>query len=723
MRKYLIFLAAVLLLPLSVIRAQNFSQIESYKPVLKAYQTHDDHEIIRVMDSVVMVTMKNPGDAMLPFLLFNRGGYLARVDDLAGMVENEKMSFDIGALSSSPRDQQYIISTATTLVEKYTRLKMFEEAYAEIQRMVEYSESYSNHRSLGVSYRLMGDYFLEIGNYTDAHEYYARSIDEFRLSDPSMAVQPWANMLQAYIDANDSRVLDSYQEFLDEFPSAGAEKYAMVTLLGWYVKNGDIDSASKFNALLMDLSDNGRTISSAARAKYDAVMSHYWSQVGDYDKAIEHCSRIEDVRLRLEETRKVELVFGNVEKAALLGNSYLSYIDSVEKRSQGIIDSYYRETLNLEQERSRLTSDSLMIARHRLQVEEENRILASRQKILELQNEAASITRVTDSLTLERIRKNNLLTIDRIHQMDMENNILEGKTHVQNTAMMALLVGVIMLVVLILVVVRLIMFRTTKRDNARRTKALEASRKRREEIEANRDKAHLGLIAVENSRKMKAAVLANMSHDIRTPLNAIVGFNDLLSSSDMEFPDEERDSMVAVMMENSELLLSLLNDIVDKSALERGFSEIDIKATHLDRVCMSSIRMVKPYVADGVSIRMEHDGDPLTIQSDPTNLQRVMINLLTNASKYTRQGSITVAYGVVDGEVELSVADTGPGISPEKAEQIFERHRTADASRMPNSYGLGLSISALIVDALHGRIYLDTEYKEGARFVIRLPLS
>lgn len=679
-------------------------------------------QVLHAMDSLVISMIAEGDTEGLPAILHERGIYLGQSGDLAGMIDNTKTSFEVAGSHPSSANRHYIMSTASDLVRYFMDLHLEEEAGELIDQMISFSKAHGDTEDLGDSYCSMGDLHMSAGNYPAAADAYRLSINTYGEKCKSRAVVPWCKLLHVYASTADARIKKCYSDFTDTYSDSESLNGARVCMLEYYVNTGELNAAARLDEEIGK--EHGDSFSPDVNDIYEVTMSVFWSARGDCQRARESCLSISDTAVRLKALRAVEQSFGHFREAALAGSQYLAYTDSLDCEVQAVIGEYFHQTDVLQRENDSLSSSTLDMEEDAVRLESERRLLQSREEMLRLQSEAASFQDDHDRLSMDRLNKQSMLNNSRLRQQEQEKLQEENRDSLQRTTVTAMVMCALLLLVVVSVISRYLIYQASRKEKKALEASLEASRERRQSIEESRENTRLATIAIENSRKMKSAVLANMSHDIRTPLNAIIGFNDLLADESMEFSDEDRESMLSMMLENADLLLSLLSDIVDKSALERGFSQIDIKATHLDRVCTSSIRMVKPYVSEGVALVLKHEGDPVTIKSDPTNLQRVVINLLTNACKYTKQGSITVSYGLCgDDEVELSVADTGPGISPEKAKEIFERFHSIDKTRLPESYGLGLSISLLIVEALHGRIYLDTEYTSGARFVIRLPLD
>ena len=236
-----------------------------------------------------------------------------------------------------------------------------------------------------------------------------------------------------------------------------------------------------------------------------------------------------------------------------------------------------------------------------------------------------------------------------------------------------------------------------------------------EELRQAKDKA-------EESDRLKSAFLANMSHEIRTPLNAIVGFSDILANSE-ESNKEEKSEYSKIIQNNSQLLLHLINDILDISRLESRktkFVYADCEIVGMCEIILSTVAQARRTKAE---YRLESNVESLILRTDEQRLKQVLINLLTNASKFTLAGSICLSIRVLEdrNKVEFAVTDTGCGIPSEKAQKVFGRFEKLN--EYAQGTGLGLSICKMNVERLGGQIWVDTTYIGGARFVFTHPLK
>ena len=269
-----------------------------------------------------------------------------------------------------------------------------------------------------------------------------------------------------------------------------------------------------------------------------------------------------------------------------------------------------------------------------------------------------------------------------------------------------LMLGILLLVLLLLFVTWLLLrVQRLKRTLEEREGQLIVARERAEE-----------------SDMLKSAFLANMSHEIRTPLNAIVGFSSLMQSE--ELSQEERAEYCDIVVNNSEMLLTLLNDILDISSLECGKIRFNYASEEIVQICQHALMTTAHTRQEGVEGRFECAVDSFMLTTDAHRLSQILINLLTNAGKFTSEGSITLGVEIdkEHGEVLFSVTDTGPGIPPDKQEMVFNRFEKLEGNKKKGT-GLGLAICRQIAVIIGGRIWVDPTYTGGARFIFAHPLD
>ena len=226
----------------------------------------------------------------------------------------------------------------------------------------------------------------------------------------------------------------------------------------------------------------------------------------------------------------------------------------------------------------------------------------------------------------------------------------------------------------------------------------------------------------EEANQLKSAFVSNMSHEIRTPLNAIVGFSSLLINS-VE-PSEELQEYANIIQTNSNLLLQLISDVLDVSRLESGKLQFNYEWCELVTHCQNMITLTNRNKTTNADVRLQMPKEPYMLYTDPLRLQQIIINLLNNALKFTPAGgSITLDY-TVDKEKQcilFSVTDTGTGIPEDKQELVFQRFEKLNG--FVQGTGLGLAICKLTIQYMGGDIWIDKDYKGGARFIFSHPIK
>jgi|UniRef100_UPI0040273267 hypothetical protein len=244
-------------------------------------------------------------------------------------------------------------------------------------------------------------------------------------------------------------------------------------------------------------------------------------------------------------------------------------------------------------------------------------------------------------------------------------------------------------------------------------------RKQRQEIALSTQKLEHLRTNAENATSAKSIFLSNMSHEIRTPLNALSGFSSLLTEENLD--NETRRQCNEVILQNSELLLKLINDVIDLSSLEFGKIQFCINKYNVVNICRNVIDTVSKIKQTQAAICFITELESMDIETDDARLQQVLINLLINATKFTSQGSIILELRKQsEQELLFFVTDTGCGIPKEKQAAIFRRFEKLNENAQGS--GLGLSICQLIIEHIGGKIWIDSDYTGGSRFFFTHPI-
>lgn len=245
-------------------------------------------------------------------------------------------------------------------------------------------------------------------------------------------------------------------------------------------------------------------------------------------------------------------------------------------------------------------------------------------------------------------------------------------------------------------------------------------RRQNKQLARSREALARAIAIAEESVRNKSLFLSNMSHEIKTPLNALAGFSEVLVLPGID--EATRQQCNDIIQLNSELLLKLLNDVIDISCLDISKMKFHLKACEVVALCENVVKTLSAIKQTDAEIIFKTDITSLDIETDMDRLQQMLINLLVNATKFTKQGTITLEVKQTeDNWICFSITDTGCGIPLEKQADLFKRFEKLN--EQAQGTGLGLSICLLIIKRLGGNIWIDSKYTQGARFVFVHPIK
>ena len=230
---------------------------------------------------------------------------------------------------------------------------------------------------------------------------------------------------------------------------------------------------------------------------------------------------------------------------------------------------------------------------------------------------------------------------------------------------------------------------------------------------------------VEAASQHKSDFLANMSHELRTPLNSIIGFSQVLREGMAGDVNKKQAEYLDDILSSGTHLLSLINDVLDLSKVEAGQIELHVAPFSLQDALERGVSMVREQATtEGVKVTLHENGGRDVVSGDERRIRQVIFNLLSNAVKFTPEGGeVDVSAVRIDGEMRVSVADSGPGIAEEDLDRIFEEFQQTEAgARQREGTGLGLALSKRFVEMHGGRIWCESEVGKGSTFEFTLPL-
>ena len=248
----------------------------------------------------------------------------------------------------------------------------------------------------------------------------------------------------------------------------------------------------------------------------------------------------------------------------------------------------------------------------------------------------------------------------------------------------------------------------------------------RQEADAARQRAEIDRQRAESADKAKTQFLANMSHELRTPLNAIIGYDEAMLGGMVGAFTPKQTELLGRIQHNSRRLLGLINDVLDLSKIESGSLEIFLAPMSPPKVVTETVESLRSLAHENkIALEVEiRDDLPELVLGDANKLQQILVNLVSNAIKFTEKGGVTVTAGASDSDHwQVTVRDTGIGIAPDALNYIFEPFRQADSSetRKHKGTGLGLSITKRLAEKMGGAIAVESTPGSGSTFTVTLP--
>jgi len=323
-------------------------------------------------------------------------------------------------------------------------------------------------------------------------------------------------------------------------------------------------------------------------------------------------------------------------------------------------------------------------------------------------HEAAIYEWIGDWENAYSIMKKDMAETDSINAVILSNsmegiqNELDLFEYEQKLARQRIIILTGLVCILVLVIITMVVYNVIRRRNIRR-------------LEEARDRAL-------ESDRMKSAFINNVSHEIRTPLNIISGFSQVMATSHNEMEDAERMRLVRLIYKNTELIVSLVDEMLDLSMAESSNSLECKDLVVINEMCHSVLEKYADRKNDNVEILFTSNvDDEYKILSHKYILPKVINALVDNAVKYTDEGTVSLKVQLLQKSIVFVVEDTGRGIPAAEAERIFDRFEKLDT--FMSGLGLGLTLARALAARLDGTITLDTTYNEGARFQVEFPLK
>lgn len=692
---WLVLLTIALALPVNSFADEQEVYDDLWKRVEWCDAHMSDESTVRVLDSLLAPSRKYPDITEAIYILFTTYYYQRR--DIDGV----RKAFNNARQWGMAHKSDYCVFLSwERYVMCYYFLERYDDYIAEIRRMKDEARRQKSVYGMVQSMVQEGNYFITYKNYQSACTSYREAVDLARkhLGESHINfIFPSTMLGNAYFQLHQ---YDASAEVLKEAISATdnitRQMAPRTYLYRTQVAQGNLSEATLSREWFLKNAPRERLLS-GMRHVFDATEVEYFLLTGDIGTAREKLSLVSDEQQRLHYTHKVLAREGQ----------WLASSDTL-KRYRQLTDSLFRKQAFLSQRAYESENIAYELSMKSAAIAQQNSKMRFQQAANE--NERARLQAHQDELNMQEAQRqareaewrkqaqDSLLKERQAHQ-----SIRQQSEKVQTQAAVwkklaiigALLAALLTFAIILYNVVRLHLQRSKIRHATARIKQLD---------------------------KMKSMFVQNMNHEIRAPLASIVSFSDLLNTTDLEVSQEERALIRQQLQTNTELLLTLLDDVIDLSTLQSGNYQTTLSPVPLSELCQTSVAGMGSRVPEGVELRTDLPAEEIVINSDHSRVFQVINNLLSNACKYTEKGSITLAYRRVEAdEVEISVTDTGCGIPESKADAVFHRFETLGT--LKKGFGLGLFICRSVVELLGGRIWVDTSYTQGARLCFRLPIS
>lgn len=557
---------------------------------------------------------------------------------------------------------------------------------------------YTSLLTAGNIYHIRQEYNVAAQKYLEAYNYVNSHMEHFNNTSIAKILALEYINIKKYDEAE--RMLKEWEKMSMQ-PNKMKDVYTVKCMIDF--EKGDYD---KFNKDYATLQQYAQKDNSSIKKQEHSLVKFYKTLVDkDFSKAQ---TLIDNIRTKdstiihkrqemlYEHTGDYKKAYEYRKKIALLDyeeRTRISTTDIAEMSSQLDVLKVEDEAkqLLLENQRLQLNNTELALNNANLELEKLN----SRQEKENIKHQNESLKQKNKELEL--IRKSVIQAQEKA-ELEKKNEQIRTTNR-------------IIIVALLLCMTFGIWMWHTNRQRKKMNRIITAQNKKL--IEANEK--------VKAADKMKNAFLQNISHEIRTPMNAVVGFAQILTMPGMDISDEEKEDLRDRVMHNSELLTTLINDLLDFSMIERGKLQINKTTVKVNQLLQSTLASVTHRCPNGIKLYYTSNlTDEETIFTDGKRLQQVLINFLTNSCKNTTKGEIHLHCEKADYDMlRFSVTDTGIGIPEDKIDTIFQRFEKLD--NFKQGTGLGLNICQMIAHLLDGSIWIDKEYTMGARFVFDLP--
>ena len=664
--------------------------------IYKRAQRHLDNNVLTAMADTLMEMGRrqhNPKTQLMArYLLAQHAYMLGDIDALKSRLD------DIREAARGTLQEWMAYSVWGYIVELYTERDDIVSAMATVRECQSMATHANNVYGIAQTMLMMGRIMRMRDMLPTALDLFCQARDKLLTDDLQRDIS------LAYTDLGSTQLqlgqtaegLANLRRAIDRSVMPSQRVPALNELFAYYTNRQQLDSATIYKQQL-EATASKLTLSTTMRRSYHNTCARYWTERGNLIRARLYLDSIgnADPITHMHYHAKAgdyQTAIQWLDRAADERDHLLSKTNSLQLGAfKADLDNALAEEENLRQRQRNIQLD--------------NAKLRSEAQLEQMRNKADSMQMSRG--TLELAEQKNAIALDeqeeQRRQLEQEEALARAHFNVR------IYIGIGLLVTAVLVFALVVLYR---RRIAQRRMMLAA---RRMEI--------AGQLAI-RANEEKADFIHQMSHEVRTPLNALLGFADMLYGSgadEMPLEGEDLKMMQDTLSQNLSLLQQLISEVTELSEWDDGRRKLHPTPTDINIIIRDVSEAWPP--PPGVAVCLDIPESRLLCETDPYYLGQVLGHIMSNATKFTQQGSITIACRQIDesGNIAIAVTNTAQPIPPDKAEFIFRRFAKLDSFQQ--GLGLGLSLSRVIVSAMHGTLRLDTYYTEGVRFILELPPS
>jgi len=680
---------------------------ELYAYLSKCMKVIKQEKVLTMSDTLFNMSKKKR-DLKAQCLALNlKGEYYYYNNNIKHLtIEKER----IGNFARKTPYKQYVFSIWNRIINYYANQQMVAIAMNEARKYQKEALLLNDKYGIGMSYQKLADLYQILGNPNQALAELNKAADYLRNNGKEYELfNVYAAIGNVYYSLNNYKQTEKYYLMaLEKTPIEASKGGCLISLASNSLDMNNLPAVEKYINLFNNYKKT-YPLTPSLQNKETKFYAKYYNATKDFDKAIAYCNSLPsiDKYSYLADTYRGKGDYKNAFDNLIASNEYTKTLMN-EKQNNSLAEyTALFDKDRVENEKNILALQNAQLKMNQLKTREELLMADKQQNLLKLTNTRLELN--NKELALQRQKtENEKQRADTKHQIEL----FHASEQQAKTNKLLILVLVFFLIVLAISFIAYIILR--KRSSRQLKKEMIEVTKTRNEAETARNEAV-------KANKLKSQFMQNMSHEIRTPLNAIVGFSDMLADQSIPTDDNEKEEFAKLIHTNSNILTTLINDILDISIFETGTYKLIFEKISVSKLCMQATDSVQNLVPKGVKLKCIIPNEDIILNTDELRVQQLLTNFLTNACKYTEKGSITLAYERTENNIIFSVTDTGCGISPENADRIFQRFEKLNPFKQGS--GLGLNICQHIAELLHGEVKLDTQYTKGSRFLFIHPIE